>query len=920
MLPGTYKTACRVPVACALLLNLVSCAGIAQETGRTSFQTNLPFDPRMHLETDICIVHRHGLPNIEDALRSWTDRGYDVQRMFFSGSDAGQIYVEGEWDGSKHRGEVETTADGALLGVGSMGRGYMVPTPGWTSYTRFLVRQSINGGALGVLPEEPLAHTAAGYSQAFKGIWEEHYGSPWVDPQSSVDAFFKASKLKSKLYYDLIETLLDETNRTAARYDREVEFVLPVHSPVSFAAGNMLFPHAAAWALPELDGFIGQVWTGPSRWTVSNSSYPVNSDTFFMSSYLLYSSFAMLARNTPDRVMYALADPVEDDPSHSWDEYARWYRETLTAMLLFPEMDHYEVMPWPDRVFLPGYNMADGTPGPQEYLIQLLSAFRMLQDMASYPAEVPEQRRIAILTSDTLGWQRGGPDGPSMNELLGLAFPLLERGVGVQVVPIERIGEPGYLDGLRVLLLSYDMWKPLDSRHHTALNGWIRSGGTLVFFGGSDAYNTVDEWWSQAGFAAPQDHLFEMLGVLPPGGRGTAHQTENEPALVERRQMRDLSNQGLRAVRLGELVGEDGGTIYVRFGDARPQDGWGVYLTRMKLMDGGSTLVEVTPNTPGERAVMEHDEGSQVREDVPARFADGGHYFMYRLTIPPNTSNPRLQVEVGNEFIVHVWTDPEGPSTSLAAEGPGPWPAVFDGLRIPQGSAITTYDPAGAAVIATLGGSAQPPGGEQAVVFEKDVGLGRFLFIGIEPNLFAEGSWGADTLRSLVSAAWTRTAGTSLEMRGLLEIQRGPYRVVRTISAPYELQGAYVDVLDPGLRVLTHPRVGPGEVAVLREITDLELSSGPRLLFGNVKVRNLLEEESRVALSASMPRDVRAVLRFSAPAGPPHRVTAARSTGPVDGVSHQYDEPSGTLLVECEEAYEGLDIEIVWSTGVDRLE
>ena len=49
--------------------------------------------------------------------------------------------------------------------------------------------------------------------------------------------------------------------------------------------------------------------------------------------------------------MWFLHDPVEDNPRHDWDDYRVNYIRTLVASLLQPDVWHYEVAPWPSRVF-----------------------------------------------------------------------------------------------------------------------------------------------------------------------------------------------------------------------------------------------------------------------------------------------------------------------------------------------------------------------------------------------------------------------------------------------------------------------------------------------------------------------------------------------------------------------------------------
>jgi len=39
--------------------------------------------------------------------------------------------------------------------------------------------------------------------------------------------------------------------------------------------------------------------------------------------------------------------------------------------------------------------------------------------------------------------------------------------------------------------------------HNQAIADWVKKGGVLVFFGGSDPYNALPEWWTKAGFDSP---------------------------------------------------------------------------------------------------------------------------------------------------------------------------------------------------------------------------------------------------------------------------------------------------------------------------------------------------------------------------------------------------------------------------------
>jgi hypothetical protein len=499
----------------------------AEPLGHTFFQTNEYFDPRITLDVDFLVVHRHGDPKVGEAMESWQRAGYKAGRMFFIGSDAGRLYTTGKWDGKEHLDETEVDKNGKPIECGGE-RPYMIPTEGWKAFVHEQIKQGIDAGAVCILPEEPLAHVNGGYGGAFKHIWEQRYGKPWEPPDSSPDNYYKSSKLLCDLYFELVEDALAYTKQYAAEKGCDVKFLLPIHPLLSHAVGHMTYASGRTLSLVSkgLDGFVGQVWTGPIAWGMSRAEgkrMDRNAD-FFESAYLMYSYFANLVKGT-GIPCYMLADPVEDDPQYSWEDYRKWYNQCLAAMLQFPWMRHFEVMPWPDRVFLPGFSMASGTPGPEDYRRALMIAFATLKCIGEATDEDANcddgtecvSARIGYLVSDTLSWQRGGPEGSRIESVHGFTVPLLRRGIPIDLVPLERHADQKYMDGFKTLVLSYDAQKPLDPQMNIDLAEWVRRGGNLVYLGGEDAYNAVDEWWRRTGYTAPQDHLWEELGIWKKG-------------------------------------------------------------------------------------------------------------------------------------------------------------------------------------------------------------------------------------------------------------------------------------------------------------------------------------------------------------------------------------------------------------------
>lgn len=156
---------------------------------------------------------------------------------------------------------------------------------------------------------------------------------------------------------------------------------------------------------------------------------------------------------------------------------------------------------------------------PPAYAAELQIVFNALRDM-HWPGDTEwlhGQTGVGVAISDTLMYQRGEPtpSDPDMSSLYGLALPLVKRGTALTMAQLERALDSGYLDNVRVLLLTYEGQKPPFSVIHVALAEWVRRGNVLVLFGQGDAYDNVREWWNDgfAEYARPQEHLTELMGL-----------------------------------------------------------------------------------------------------------------------------------------------------------------------------------------------------------------------------------------------------------------------------------------------------------------------------------------------------------------------------------------------------------------------
>jgi hypothetical protein len=159
---------------------------------------------------------------------------------------------------------------------------------------------------------------------------------------------------------------------------------------------------------------------------------------------------------------------------------------------------------------------------PPEYATELQTVINSLNDLKQKKIEWDAGTSgVGVLVGDSLMFERGAPS-PSDEHLggvYGLAMPLLKRGIPVMPVQLENVTLPHYLDNAKVLLLSYHGMKPLTPDVHTALAGWVKKGGELIFCDDDgDPFNRVRDWWNTNGlaFANPREHLFAQLGFTPP--------------------------------------------------------------------------------------------------------------------------------------------------------------------------------------------------------------------------------------------------------------------------------------------------------------------------------------------------------------------------------------------------------------------
>ena len=778
----------------------------------TTTQSGDPLNPTFDLQTDTVFVYSPDAAIIS----GWKSRGYGVWTM--GGSREGKEYA------ALHPDAVQRdSADKPLLIDGGA---YLNPTPEHSAVEAQRYAQAIMNGSTGICPEEPEYFARAGYEQAFRKEWQQKFGTPWQAPESSVDARAQAGQLMASLEADHITALLQPFS---ARFD--VRRMVALHSPINYAQWGIVCPQYRITSSPLVQEVIGQVWTGTARTPVRYSG--IRSDRTFSTAFLEYSSLAQLLRGTGKRLWF-LADPLEDDPTRSQSDYKSHYEETLVASLFFPEVDSYEVMPWPTRVY--GHI-------PPEYATEINTAVAALQDMHNHPVRggnVASDANIGVFCSDSMQLQRAAPAVSDFDGFFGLTLPLLQRGVPVQAVSLDRAGDPGYLAPFKTLLLSYDYQKPPDARTQTALADWVRRGGSLLFFGGSDPYNAVKaSWWRQANRAAPQDDLWADLGVSVGGKAGVkitpqAQDTTAYKSVLEGDgKEHDLKNRRLYTIDMTSFA-QATGSVSVRFGDKTPQDGWGAWVASAELRVGGQLAASFLAGSDIESRFIAFDNNSAV--SGAARYADGATSWTYQFDRLPRNTPITLTVDMGNGFTVSAASvkpdfghallstgrikslDQAVPRLRIGAAYPA---TVYPSLA--PSAARTEESANGARVLkanAALGDGLIPlytlrSGGTPA--WMQSVGKGLVINVGVAPGFFSANERSAGMLRALVQYAHRRAGGAYRE-QGSLTLRRGRYIIVRTFGEAYDVEGRTIDLLSSNLPVTEDRTIPPRSLALLYDI------------------------------------------------------------------------------------------------------
>jgi len=118
---------------------------------------------------------------------------------------------------------------------------------------------------------------------------------------------------------------------------------------------------------------------------------------------------------------------------------------------------------------------------------------------------------IAVAIADTSMYQNN--ETAKLQGLYGMLIPLINRGIPVSSFVMERVQDKNYANLYKIIVLSYEEFKPIKPEMNIALAEWVKRGGSLIILDyDSDELDKDDYfWWRKIGFETPLEHLLAQF-------------------------------------------------------------------------------------------------------------------------------------------------------------------------------------------------------------------------------------------------------------------------------------------------------------------------------------------------------------------------------------------------------------------------
>jgi len=228
-----------------LLLSAVLTAQTSKSLpSQLTFQTDRPWSPRTNINADTVMVYGAD-DTVAERIKSWREHGYRVAVMTGVAWGRYAPYLRGDFDGKEHWNETQQMKDGGLRLHGGRDVPYIAPSLSYGRYLAQIVQSALEAGAEAIYLEEPEFWANTGWSESFRHEWQDFYHEPWQAPDSSVDAQYRASKLKYFLYRRALAQVFAAVKAYGAAHDRSIPCYVATHSLINYAQWRIVSPESS---------------------------------------------------------------------------------------------------------------------------------------------------------------------------------------------------------------------------------------------------------------------------------------------------------------------------------------------------------------------------------------------------------------------------------------------------------------------------------------------------------------------------------------------------------------------------------------------------------------------------------------------------------------------------------------------------
>ncbi|MBR4868751.1 MAG: hypothetical protein IKU10_06305, partial [Clostridia bacterium] len=369
----------------------------------TLTQINQTYSKLYDLDVDCVLAYEYGMPDDTSGglAASWVLNKHTytdnttIGLMIAVNRDNAE-YLE-NYGKSRGVADIQTKADGTLRSHSVLNNKtiyYMVPTNSYLDYKWQVIDKYLQSGKIKVVAlEEPEMWNECGYSAGYKELYQQYYGTSWVDPASSAEAMWKNQQCKAWAFKNAFEVL---SSKIKAKYPN-VKVLVTTHGPLSYMQHGVATGASMYANISTIDGVIGQTWSDDASQQFMYAGNRVGN--VFMNAMYAYNGYGELMSD--GKALYLLQDPASDNGAIAKEDMEENWKQTVVAAMMQNDTTSFQSTIWPQRAF---------TAMGMDYKTIQLSVNKMYQEFSNsdmYGAVYAATPGVALAVSDSMGWHLG---------------------------------------------------------------------------------------------------------------------------------------------------------------------------------------------------------------------------------------------------------------------------------------------------------------------------------------------------------------------------------------------------------------------------------------------------------------------------------------------------------------------------------